>query len=113
MACITVEGVPTLGLIHAASAIGARLGREQMLQLKREMDHVELSAQEIRRYARHIIMPEVGLEGQTKLKEARVLLVGAGGLQDACVGPCDRREGLRRALFLHSCPATGNDSPAV
>jgi adenylyltransferase/sulfurtransferase len=47
---------------------------------KLEMDHVELSPQEIRRYARHIIMPEVGLEGQTKLKEARVLLVGAGGL---------------------------------
>jgi adenylyltransferase/sulfurtransferase len=47
---------------------------------KLETDRVELNPQEVRRYARHIIMPEVGLEGQTKLKEARVLLVGAGGL---------------------------------
>ncbi|HET7376870.1 MAG TPA: molybdopterin-synthase adenylyltransferase MoeB [Anaerolineae bacterium] len=41
---------------------------------------VQLSHQEIRRYSRHLIMPEVGLEGQRKLKEAKVLLVGAGGL---------------------------------
>jgi molybdopterin/thiamine biosynthesis adenylyltransferase/rhodanese-related sulfurtransferase len=40
----------------------------------------DLSHQEIRRYSRHLIMPEVGLEGQRKLKEAKVLLVGAGGL---------------------------------
>jgi sulfur-carrier protein adenylyltransferase/sulfurtransferase len=39
-----------------------------------------LSAEEIRRYSRHLIMPEVGLQGQVKLKEASVLLVGAGGL---------------------------------
>lgn len=40
----------------------------------------ELSKAEILRYSRHLIMPEVGLEGQQKLKAARVLLVGAGGL---------------------------------
>ena len=39
-----------------------------------------LSEEEIRRYARHLILPEVGLEGQKKLKAARVLAVGAGGL---------------------------------
>jgi len=39
-----------------------------------------LSNEEIRRYARHLIMPEVGLEGQKKLKAARVLAVGTGGL---------------------------------
>ena len=39
-----------------------------------------LSDEEIRRYARHLILPEVGLEGQKKLKAARVLAVGAGGL---------------------------------
>ncbi|MGH9367634.1 MAG: molybdopterin-synthase adenylyltransferase MoeB, partial [Thermoanaerobaculia bacterium] len=39
-----------------------------------------LSNEEIRRYSRHLIMPEVGLEGQKKLKAARVLAVGAGGL---------------------------------
>ena len=41
---------------------------------------VPLSNEEIRRYSRHLIMPEVGIEGQRKLKAARVLAVGAGGL---------------------------------
>ncbi len=39
-----------------------------------------LSSEEIRRYARHLILPEVGVEGQRRLKAARVLAVGAGGL---------------------------------
>jgi sulfur-carrier protein adenylyltransferase/sulfurtransferase len=39
-----------------------------------------LSAEELQRYARHLILPEVGPEGQAKLKSARVLIVGAGGL---------------------------------
>lgn len=41
---------------------------------------VELSRDEIQRYSRHLIMPEVGMDGQRRLKSARVLLVGAGGL---------------------------------
>jgi molybdopterin/thiamine biosynthesis adenylyltransferase/rhodanese-related sulfurtransferase len=40
----------------------------------------QLSHEEIRRYSRHLIMPEVGMDGQRKLKEASVLCVGAGGL---------------------------------
>jgi adenylyltransferase/sulfurtransferase len=39
-----------------------------------------LDKDEILRYSRHLIIPEVGMEGQLKLKHARVLLVGAGGL---------------------------------
>jgi molybdopterin/thiamine biosynthesis adenylyltransferase/rhodanese-related sulfurtransferase/molybdopterin converting factor small subunit len=39
-----------------------------------------LSNDEILRYSRHLIIPEVGIEGQQKLKAAKVLLVGAGGL---------------------------------
>jgi adenylyltransferase/sulfurtransferase len=39
-----------------------------------------LGQQEILRYSRHLIIPEVGLEGQRRLKDARVLMVGAGGL---------------------------------
>src|SRR5262245_50870048 len=39
-----------------------------------------LSNEEILRYSRHLIMPEVGMEGQLKLKNAKVLLVGTGGL---------------------------------
>ena len=41
---------------------------------------MELSNDEISRYSRHLIMPEVGLEGQKKLKNASVLCIGAGGL---------------------------------
>ncbi|MEO8348048.1 MAG: molybdopterin-synthase adenylyltransferase MoeB [Acidobacteriota bacterium] len=41
---------------------------------------VDLTNEEIRRYSRHLIMPEVGVEGQKKLKAARVLGIGAGGL---------------------------------
>ena len=39
-----------------------------------------LSAREIERYARHVLIPDVGMEGQRRLKNARVLVVGAGGL---------------------------------
>ena len=39
-----------------------------------------LSPEELRRYARHVILPEIGRAGQERLKAARVLLLGAGGL---------------------------------
>ncbi len=40
----------------------------------------ELTKDEIARYSRHLIMPEVGMEGQRKLKAASILLIGTGGL---------------------------------
>ena len=40
----------------------------------------DLSQEEILRYSRHLVIPEVGLEGQKKLKNAHILVVGAGGL---------------------------------
>ena len=40
----------------------------------------ELSAEEVRRYDRQMILPEVGSEGQKKLKKSKILIVGAGGL---------------------------------
>ena len=40
----------------------------------------ELSLQEVQRYSRHIIIPDVGMDGQKRLKNAKVLVVGAGGL---------------------------------
>lgn len=45
-----------------------------------EVPPVELTNDEVKRYSRHLIMPEVGMEGQRKLKQASVLCVGAGGL---------------------------------
>ena len=44
------------------------------------VDTPELTREEVQRYSRHLIMPEVGVDGQRKLKAARVLCVGAGGL---------------------------------
>ncbi len=43
-------------------------------------DPAPLTHEEVRRYSRHLIMPNVGVEGQGRLKNARVLLVGTGGL---------------------------------
>ncbi|MGH2759510.1 MAG: molybdopterin-synthase adenylyltransferase MoeB [Actinomycetota bacterium] len=40
----------------------------------------DLDLDEVRRYSRHLIMPEVAMEGQTRLKAAKVLCIGAGGL---------------------------------
>jgi len=44
------------------------------------MPGASLSPAELRRYARHLVLPEIGPAGQQKLREARVVIVGAGGL---------------------------------
>ena len=41
---------------------------------------VELTVDEVRRYSRHLIIPDVGMSGQKRLKNAKVLVIGAGGL---------------------------------
>jgi adenylyltransferase/sulfurtransferase len=61
----TITIVPSIA--GGASAIDAAVERD-------------LSPEEVLRYSRHLIMPEVAMGGQRKLKAARVLLVGAGGL---------------------------------
>lgn len=43
-------------------------------------ESIDLTHEEIKRYSRHLIMPEVGMQGQLKLKAGSVLLIGAGGL---------------------------------
>ncbi|KFB11321.1 molybdopterin-synthase adenylyltransferase MoeB [Nitratireductor basaltis] len=45
-----------------------------------ESSNATLSPQELERYARHIVLPEIGGAGQQKMKRARVLVLGAGGL---------------------------------
>lgn len=44
------------------------------------MDETSLTPAELRRYSRHLLMPEVGVAGQERLKAARVICIGAGGL---------------------------------
>ncbi len=43
-------------------------------------NQTELTHEEIRRYSRHLLIPEVGLEGQKKLKQSSILIIGTGGL---------------------------------
>ena len=57
------------------SIAGGNLGAVEVAS-----ESLDLSRDEIQRYSRHLIMPEVGMEGQKKLKAARILLVGTGGL---------------------------------
>ena len=44
------------------------------------LENIQFSHDEIARYSRHLIMPEVTMEGQKRLKAARVLCIGTGGL---------------------------------
>jgi adenylyltransferase/sulfurtransferase len=62
-------GVPHGTAVDPVSVIDAERGAE-----------AELTNDEILRYSRHLILPEVNLEGQKKLKAAKVLCIGAGGL---------------------------------
>ncbi len=48
--------------------------------LNPDLDQIQLTKEEVERYSRHLILPEVGLEGQKRLKAASVLCVGTGGL---------------------------------
>ena len=42
--------------------------------MKKEYKHDKLSSEEINRYSRHLILPEVGLEGQLKIKNSKVFI---------------------------------------
>ena len=56
----------------------------------------ELTIDEVRRYSRHLIIPDVGMSGQKRLKNAKVLVIGAGGLGSPCAA-LPRRGGGRHA----------------
>ncbi|MEO0837772.1 MAG: ThiF family adenylyltransferase, partial [Cyanobacteria bacterium J06643_5] len=48
--------------------------------LNPNLDEIQLTKDDYERYSRHLILPEVGLEGQKRLKAAAVLCIGTGGL---------------------------------
>ena len=80
----TISIIPSVAGGVATSA-EATLGKPATAETARtglhpERELPELSNEEIKRYSRHLIMPEVGIEAQKKLKAAKVLCIGAGGL---------------------------------
>jgi len=80
------EGTPvasgdTLSIIPSIAGGAGGAPGASALQTAREIDELpELSPAEFRHYSRHLIMPEVGTAGQRRLKAAKVLTIGAGGL---------------------------------
>jgi adenylyltransferase/sulfurtransferase len=70
----------TVSIIPAIAGGSSVQGRFAVGQSALAAGTGELSHAEVRRYSRHLIVPEVGLEGQKKLKASSVLLIGAGGL---------------------------------
>src|ERR1051325_4427932 len=66
------------GIAGGLDAVGH--GGAPSFRLSQNPDLMELSKDEVLRYSRHLIMPEVTMEGQKRLKAAKVLCVGTGGL---------------------------------
>lgn len=53
--------------------------------MKTNLKEKEISGEEVERYSRQMMLPEVGLEGQLALRKARVLVIGAGGIGSSCL----------------------------
>ena len=66
-----LEGTETISIIPSIAGGATSLA---------EPETATLSKDEIARYSRHLILPEVGMDGQLKLKQAKVAMIGAGGL---------------------------------
>src|SRR5581483_44324 len=55
-------------------------GRREQAGVHHQLETGELNDEQLLRYSRHILLPEIGVEGQEKLRAAHALVVGAGGL---------------------------------
>ena len=67
-------------LVEADSPLAEDAELDILLATSGGLDSDELSNDEVRRYVRHITLPDVGRQGQLRLKKARVLIIGTGGL---------------------------------
>ena len=74
-----VKAGDSLSIVPSVAG-GAPTSAEATVARPTNAADVELNADEIKRYSRHLIMPEVGVDGQKKLKAGSVLCIGAGGL---------------------------------
>src|SRR4051812_39275082 len=74
-----VQAADTISIIPSVAG-GSPASTETREPATSAQELPTLSNDEVKRYSRHLIMPEVGLEGQRKLKAAKVLCIGAGGL---------------------------------
>jgi sulfur-carrier protein adenylyltransferase/sulfurtransferase len=76
-----VKAGDTISIIPSVAG-GAPTTTDDVRGVRRQPDRAlpELTNDEIKRYSRHLIMPEVGVDGQRKLKAGSVLCIGAGGL---------------------------------
>ncbi len=72
-----LEGNETISIIPSIAGGAVAVAEPQTADLSNQ---TALSNEEVARYSRHLILPEVGVEGQLKLKQAKVVLIGAGGL---------------------------------
>ncbi|HVT59072.1 MAG TPA: molybdopterin-synthase adenylyltransferase MoeB [Thermoanaerobaculia bacterium] len=72
--------MPPMRAAPAVPAAAAQAAPQSTASAEPAGELPELTPAEIRQYSRHLIMPEVGIEGQRRLKAAKVLLIGAGGL---------------------------------
>src|ERR1700716_2109274 len=74
-----VAASDTVSIIPSVAG-GVETTIDRGVRLQADRDLPTLTNDEVKRYSRHLIMPEVGVDGQRKLKAAKVLCIGAGGL---------------------------------
>ena len=72
-----LEGNETISIVP--SIAGGAVGVAEP-ETAETFDAASLTNEEVARYSRHLILPEVGMDGQLKLKQAKVVMIGAGGL---------------------------------
>lgn len=72
-----VHALRAQGYTHLWSVVG---GTERWRQEGLPMTAAQESVEFLQRYSRHLLLPEIGLQGQRKLRDAKVALIGAGGL---------------------------------
>ncbi len=70
-----LEGTETISIVPSIAG-----GAAGIMAVAEELATPALTNEEVARYSRHLLLPEVGIEGQLKLRRAKVVMIGAGGL---------------------------------